>query len=336
MEDGLRWDMYSQVGALLKSSAPGKPLAGFRVQALYMTSQGGDPTTYMNAIHAHATVDGRRPIYDGYVSRPPFAAARINQCVPAPPAGDPRQVVKNVGVPVIAVAAEGDLVTTYVARRNDSDEPADRYRLYEVAGASHIDARAYFGFPAMADQAAAGNAQGTPEWPFNAPCEPAIPLMPVSILGVVYDATFANLDQWVRNGVPAPRAPRIDLAATPAPAAVAIPAAAAQAGAALAAPSAPQPALDESGHARGGVRTPYVDVPLASYATGSKGPGSCPEMGHLTPFDKARLRMLYGDARGYATKLKASVDRLVKERWLTPGDARRVTAELSAAAKAAF
>ena len=53
--------MYSQVGALLKSNAVGKPFAGFRVEALYMTSQGGDPTTYMNAIHAHATVDGRRP-----------------------------------------------------------------------------------------------------------------------------------------------------------------------------------------------------------------------------------------------------------------------------------
>ena len=161
-----------------------------------MTSQGGDPTTYMNAIHAHATVDGQRPVYDGYVSRPPVAAARINGCVPAPAPDDPRQVVKNVGVPVMLVAAEGDLATTDARRRADSDAPADRYRLYEVAAASHIDARAYFGFPPMADQAAAGNAQGRPEWPFDAPCEPSIPLMPVSILGVSYDAAFANLDPW--------------------------------------------------------------------------------------------------------------------------------------------
>jgi hypothetical protein len=298
-EDGLRWDMYSQVGALLKSSAANRPLAGFRVEAIYMTSQGGDPTTYMNALHGRATIDGKRSVYDGYVSRPPFAAARINQCVPAPPPGDPRQAVRNVGVPVIVVAAEGDLITTYQARRDDSDEPADRYRLYEVAGASHIDAHAYFGFPAMADQAAAGNAQGTPEWPFNAPCEPAIPLMPVSILGVAYDAAFANLDQWVRKGVPAPRAPRIEIAGVPAPAASALPAAASRGGATLTTPAAPQPATDEVGHARGGVRTPSVAVPLVSYATGSKGPGTCPEMGHITPLDKARLK---ADPRTFKTR----------------------------------
>jgi hypothetical protein len=59
-------------------------------------------------------------------------------------------------------------------------------------------------------------------------------------------------------------------------------------------------------------------------------------MGHVTPLEKARLVMLYGDARGYAAKLKTAVDRLVKERWLTAGDAQRVTAELTAAARTAF
>ncbi len=311
-EDGLRWDVYGQVGALLKSGAADRPLAGLRVEALYMTSQGGDITTFMNAIHRRTTVDGQRPVYDGYLSRPPVAAARINQCAPAPPAGDPRQAVKDVGVPVMVVAAEGDLVTSYAARRPDSDEPADRFRLYEVSGASHIDARAYFGFPSMPDQAAAGNAQGTPEWPFAEPCEPAIPLMPVSILGVAYDAALANLDEWARKGTAAPRAPRLQIG------------------------TAPYTVADEFGHGRGGVRTPYVEAPLASYATGSKGPGACPEMGRVTIIDPARLKAAYGDASGYAARLKAAVDRLVKDRWLTAGDARRVTAELTAAARTAF
>ena len=38
MEEGLRWDMMSQVGALLKSNAAGSPFAGFRVEGIYMTS----------------------------------------------------------------------------------------------------------------------------------------------------------------------------------------------------------------------------------------------------------------------------------------------------------
>ena len=39
MEEGLRWDMISQVGTLLKSTVPNRPLAGFTVEYLYMTTQ---------------------------------------------------------------------------------------------------------------------------------------------------------------------------------------------------------------------------------------------------------------------------------------------------------
>src|SRR6185503_2759306 len=102
-EDGLRWDLLSQVGALLKSGVAGGPLAGFRVEALYLTTQGGDLTTYMSAIHPRAMMASGKPVYDGYIAKAPFNPARINQCAPAPAANDPRQSVRNVGVPVIAV-----------------------------------------------------------------------------------------------------------------------------------------------------------------------------------------------------------------------------------------
>ncbi len=201
-EEGLRWDMLSQVGALLKSTGAGRPLNGFHVQALYLTTQGGDLTTYMNAIHTHATIENGKPVYDGYVAKGPFNAARISQCAVAPAPGDPRQAVKNVGVPVVAVAAQGEVLATYTTRRPDSDEPTDRYRLYEVAGAGHIDKSAYVGFPSIQDQTAAGNAQGTEAWPFAAPCDPAIPLMDTPIMSVAFNTAFANLDRWVRKGMP--------------------------------------------------------------------------------------------------------------------------------------
>ena len=234
--------MLSQVGALLKSSGAGRPLNGFRVQALYLTTQGGDLTTYMNAIHPHAMLDNGKPVYDGYVAKAPFNAARINQCAAAPGPGDPRQAVKNAGVPVIAVAAQGEVLATFGTRRPDSDEPADRYRLYEVAGAGHIDRFAYVGFPSLADQAAAGNAQGTAEWPFTAPCDPAIPLMDTPIMSLAFNAAFANLDRWVRKGTPAPRA-------------------AASRDQGCAARAQASIVTDQFGHGVGGLRTPYIDVP---------------------------------------------------------------------------
>ena len=313
IEDGLKWDAITQIGALLKSRAPGAPFAGLPASSLYMTVQGGDLTTYMNAFHRTARLENGRPVYDGYLARAPFAATRISQCASAPAAGDPRHIVRNVDVPVIAVVPQGDLPAALALRRDDSDEPGDRYRAYEVAGSGHIDTFAYTGFPTMADQTAAGNAQGSPEWPFAMPCTPPIPLMNVPILTTVYNAAFANLDEWARKGKPAPRAPRLNATGEGRQATI---------------------ATDDFGHGTGGVRTPYIDVPIASYTTSSPGPGTCAEMGHVVGFDAAKLKSVYGSYDAYLAKLNASITKLANERWLTAEDAKRLRKELGESQRA--
>jgi hypothetical protein len=302
-EDGLRWDMISQVGALLKSDL-------LKAQYLFLTTQGADVATYANAIHAN--LQNGKPVYDGYLLKAPFTMARINQCAPAPAATDPRQIIKNVGVPVIAVAAQGEIIGgTYASRRDDSDAPNDRFRLYEVASAGHIDKFAYFGFPAQPDQTAAvGSAQGTVDWPFNAKCTPEIPLMDPSLIGYVFNASIAALDQWVRKGTPAPRASRIELKDAGTPQASVV--------------------TDKLGHGLGGVRTPFIDVPDATYFTSSPGPGTCREMGHRDLLDASKITELYGSRKSYASRFSETVDRLAKERWLTEGDAKRLKQSLNA------
>jgi hypothetical protein len=302
IEPGLRWDVLSQVAALVKSSATGRPNADFRASAVYLTMQGGDVETYINAIQPTSRA------YDGFLSRAPFTLTAINRCAAVPTADDPRQPVRNAGVPVIAVAGEGDLVNTYVSRRKDSDAPKDRYRLYEVAGAAHIDRFAYLGFPSMTDQAAAGNAQGTPEWPFNAPCTPPIPLMEESVLRAAYGVALHALDNWARRGKVPKRAPRVETRPT--------------------ADGSFTVVTDQYGNGRGGLRTPYVDVPTARYVTSSLGPGNCPEIGHTEPFELAQLEALYGGFDRYASKVRASIARLGAAGWLTQADARRLTKEL--------
>ena len=303
LEDGLKWDMISQVGALAKSDA-------MKAQYVFLATQGADVATYANAIHAN--LQNGKPVFDGYLLKAPFGMGRINQCAPAPPANDPRQIVKNVGVPVIAVTAQGEVIGgTYAVRRDDSDEPNDRYRLYEVASAGHIDKAAYFGFPALQDQVAAvGTAQGTDEWPFNVVCTPEIPLMQPSLIGLVYNASFAALDQWARKGIAAPRAPRIELKD----------------------PGTPQASVvtDKLGHGVGGVRTPYIDVPDATYFTNSPGPGVCREMGHKAAFDELKMQELYGNRKSYVSRFSETINRLLKERWLTESDARRLKQALTA------
>jgi Alpha/beta hydrolase domain len=92
----------------------------------------------------------------------------------------------------------------------------------------------------------------------------------------------------------------------------------------------PSVALDEYGNGLGGVRTPYVEVPVATYFTTSPGPGTCGELGHKVAFEGSRIAGLYPDAKAYKSKVTQSTGRLVKEGWLTDSDGRKILSELSA------
>ena len=91
-------------------------------------------------------------MYDGFLVKTPGSVGRIRRCAPAIPKGDPRQTIR-VSVPFVEVVAQGEISEDY--RRADSDQPNDRFRIYEVAGAAHIDKWAYRELPIMQDQLAA-------------------------------------------------------------------------------------------------------------------------------------------------------------------------------------
>jgi len=307
-EEGLRWDVLSQVAAALKS---GNALGGARAQIVTMTVQGSDIVTYINAIHRQATLADGKPVYDGYLIKNAAAPAKISQCGPAIPRGDARQTIANVNVPVVNVVAEGEVIGSLAFRKPNSDDPAGRFRQYEIAGAAHIDKNAYDFLPVYADQTAAGgNAQGTPEWPFAAQCEPAIPLSTHPLLKYAFSGVVYNLDQWIRKGTAPPKAELIGVKDA----------------------GTPQAALvtDEFGNGVGGVRSPYVDAPTASYFGASPGPGTCRELGHSVAFDAARIKSLYGDPKQYAAKVTQSVDRAVKEHYFTEADGNKMKAEVLA------
>jgi alpha/beta hydrolase family protein len=308
-EEGLQWDILSQVGALLKGARAGGPLGGFDVQRVYMTAYDGVMATYMAAIHPRARVAGGRPVYDGYIQHRHPGLARIRRCASAPGPDDPRQILRNLDVPLIRIIPETDVLTLYRFRRDDSDAPNDRYRLYEVAGGAHADGWFYPYEPTVADLKKIGSPYPyLASWPFHNQCEPEMLLMKTPINTYVLDAAFANLTRWIRDRVPPPRAARIAVEGGGTPQARVV--------------------RDQWGNAVGGVRTPYVDVPTATYHTTSKGETFCPELGRREPFDWARLNTLYGTPQNHARKVNESVDRLVRERWLTESDGRRIKAEV--------
>src|SRR5262245_58910086 len=129
-----------------------------------------------------------------------------------------------------------------------------------------------------------------------------------TVFQVTLNAAFAHLDRWVRKGTVPPRAERMVVKDSGTPQA--------------------SIATDEYGNGLGGVRSPYVDVPTATYVTHTPGPAICRNLGYKIPFDWSRLEKLYGSSKNYASKVNEAVDRLVRQGWVLDSDAKRVKADL--------
>jgi hypothetical protein len=85
--------------------------------------------------------------------------------------------------------------------------------------------------------------------------------------------------------------------------------------------------LDEFGNLTGGVRSPFVDVPTATWTGSSTGASFCFIAGHETPVDPARLKKLYPDHKTYQRQVAANVAKLVKDRWIVKADGDELIAE---------
>jgi hypothetical protein len=85
--------------------------------------------------------------------------------------------------------------------------------------------------------------------------------------------------------------------------------------------------VDAQGNAKGGVRTPYVDVPTARWIGAKTGGFQCLFQGYKHEFDKAELKRLYGNHDGYVAKVRASAAKLEEQHWLMPTDAAAIVRE---------
>jgi hypothetical protein len=302
-EGGLAPDMLSQLAALLRD--PSGPLGVEAAEYVYAVSHGVELPTYVAAVHPRSRLaDGRAP-YDGFLLHRHNLLASLHECGSAPPAGDARHVIRDAGAPVIRIVSETDVLATLDMRREDSDAPGDRYRLYEVAGAPHADGAFYRQLPALGDQEAAGTRPFLTYWPFASQCEPEIPIQELGVMRYVTDAALRNLDAWARGGEAPPRAARIEVSAV----------------------EDRDILRDEFGNALGGVRSPDLDAPRARYFTSAGGPGGCRNLGYSEPFGWSRLEDIYGSFGGWAERVRISVESLLDRGWLTPADARRILAD---------
>lgn len=307
-EDGLIWDIYSQVGAWLKSGAESNPLAHGQsrhrhslVQDAYgfgYSQTGGYLIDYINAINPLVVKSDGRSIYDGYlvgVAGGAFVGTvPINQCSPAPAATDPRSKIHDVGVPVIQVMSQSDYLVGIASRRPDGNSAHDPYRHYEMAGAAHATPDELYYSAAPADIVKAG--RDVPPASCNEGPRSRFPS------SIHFDAAMSNLDVWVRYGLKPPPGRDIDVVNG-------------------------APVLDPFGNVTGGLRSPFVDVPTSTWYGSSTGASFCFIAGHEVPFDQATLQKLYPTHGAYVREVTGDVVKLVAQRYLTLADGLRLVHE---------
>ena len=235
--DAFSYDIFSQagrlVGDLLGDLQPRAVIAvGESQSALFLTA-------YVNV------VDPVAEVYDGFLVHSRFgpAAPLDGSSIFADSGSDPEPVpfVEDLRVPVLTVITETDLVGGVRAGYHAARQPDSAcLRTWEIAGTAHADN--YTIAVAFIDSGSAPLAD------LVAAYAPTRTLMGQELPHVinfapqhhyVLQAALAGLVGWARDGSTPPIAQPIDL--TDAAALV----------------------LDENGLAVGGVRTPWVDVPVA-------------------------------------------------------------------------
>lgn len=126
----------------------------------------------------------------------------------------------------------------------------------------------------------------------------------------VTEAAMAAALRWVATGTPPPRAPRL---LTDGPTSSTI-------------------LRDRHGIARGGIRTPPVDVPVETL-TGASTPGApvlCALFGGSTPFDQATLTSLYPTKETYLRAFDRALDRSIRRGFVRRADRGELAAEARA------
>jgi len=125
-------EIIAQVGRLVKSNLSSGPLAPLSVRHLVMegTSQASAVLrTYQQQKHFQSRMPDGSAIMDGYLATSTLGNAPM-MIVDVPTVHMPTMTEVNSGAP-----------TGAAFRRPDSDDPANRYRLFEVAGMAHANSR---------------------------------------------------------------------------------------------------------------------------------------------------------------------------------------------------
>jgi hypothetical protein len=316
---GDRWafDIFTQVGVLVRLPAAESPL-GFDSTVVLAAGESQSAAflvTYINA------VDPSARLFDGFfvhgrpgAGAPLGGSAFLGRGDSGETGGDfwrtGERIRDDARVPVIVLQSETDVLLLKGGLALQPD--GQNLRQWELAGASHADTYTVWA--------------GNEDREGLAPERMAEVLRPTTDLIVgqaetpinsgpqqhhVGQAAFAHLVRWAGGGEPPPAAPRLELD-----------------------PTGTDFVQDRHGNARGGVRTPWMDVPAARLTgLGQRGAAFAFLCGRTEPFDDEKLRQCYPGGRSdYIARFETALDRAIAEGFILADDG----AEILSVAEAAY
>jgi hypothetical protein len=276
--DDYSFDIFSQVAQAIRSPAGVDPMGGLPVARVLAAGQSQSASRLYGYVNEAQSGAG---VIDGFLIH-----GGGDKTFQTPPA-----------VPVLHLLSDAEASP-------ESPNTNVNYRLWEIAGTAHSDF--YIGYhqvvgqgprfaggpkrPASADarlHVVAGN-YGEQPHPLHLACILAGSAFPMRYATA---AALDRLDTWVETGDAPPNGPRFLFTAG-----------------AL--------ARDRYGNAKGGVRLPPIDVPVARYVSTLCGLG-----GITIPFTDVELRLLYPTHAAYYAKMVAATATAVSAGFMLPEDA---------------
>ena len=307
--DAFSFDVFTQVGRALRTGE--SPLLGDlaanRLLAVGESQSAAFLATYVNG------VDPLVRVFDGFFlhGRPAVRAefngtfgSRVENEQSDAMAHFPEQIRADARVPVLLLSSETDVT----ALRNAAIEQADseNVRVWELPGAAHADT-----YLLVASRADGGQLE---------PAEFARILEPITELVImtvekpinsaphqhyVAQAALEHLDRWVGHGEAPPAAARLKL---------------------LDDDTTCQ--RDELGNARGGIRNPWVDVPIRILSgEGQEGEGFAYLFGTTAPLEPEAMARLYPEGcDDYLAAFTPALDQTIAAGYILEADRDEILA----------
>ena len=264
------------------------------------SQSGVDTATYAMAIHPLSFLPNGMPVFDGYLPNAHSGSIAPLQSGDSVLPALESAAMTPVAVPVVDVETQtdvegltfdlgGGVTYQYVGgahvRRPDSDDPADRFRLYEIAGAPHVGV------------------------------DPECPSSSSFATDAFLRAAAVRLIRWVEDDVAPPSRARIELDV---------------------AGEVSTPSHDEFGNALGGLRSPFVDLPLSTYKVHAESGGMFMLTGDEIPLAHDTVVEQYQTLESYLQRFRVALDATIAAGDLLSIDRDELLAAQEAKARVAF